>query len=253
MAESSRKRRGNSRYITFFILIIIGLAGSGWGGYQWLRSVTWLQIKKINVTGNENISTQNIQNLLQSCYGKNLLDISTREIASKLKHVKRIEQVKITRVYPATLKVKLLERKGFVYVKSLEGDLFPIDKQRMIIEHAVNLAKEDIPIVHTTYQSRQMQVGRIVGSPFVKQVIALQTLITEQRPDFLKSISEYYQQANSVYIVDANTGTRIILGQKDLNDQLRRYQFVQENGDIDKTAVLDLRFKNQVVVRPEVR
>ena len=72
-------------------------------------------------------------------------------------------------------------------------------------------------------------------------------------PDFTKSISEYYLENNSVVIIDVNNGARILLNKDDLINQLRRYRFVQENGDIDKSSVFDLRFKNQVIVRAEVQ
>lgn len=54
---------------------------------------------------------------------------------------------------------------------------------------------------------------------------------------------------DTINIIDARYGTRIIPGETDIANQLRRYQFVQDNGNIARRSIVDLRFDNQVVVK----
>jgi cell division septal protein FtsQ len=253
MTEKGRKRRGNSRFIIFFILILMVLSGLSWVTYRGLGKADWLRIRNIAVAGNQNVSMSTIQELLENFVGENLVQVSSREVKKQLYKIKRIERVKVIRQYPATLKVRVYEKQGFLYLKSLEGDLFPIDEKGRIMEYAIFPADEDLPIVHTRFQSNQLHTGSIVREEFVKNAINLQKKIASARPDFLKYISEYYQEGDLTYIVDAKYGTRILLGERDIDNQLRRYTFVQENGDINRKDIVDLRFSNQVVVRPEVR
>jgi cell division protein FtsQ len=253
MTEKGRKRRGHSRFIFFFILIIMVLTGLTWAGYQTLSKADWLSIKTIRYAGNENVSSSTIQSLLREFMGRNLLDISTNEVRQQLLKIKRIASVKIVRQYPSTLKVKLTERKGFLYVKSKEGDLFPIDENRMVMEYAVFTSKEDLPIVQTQIPGKQLHVGKVINDVFLKRVIALQKEIIADQPDFIKTISEYYADNDLIVIIDAKYGSRILLSNADLKNQLRRYQFVQENGDINRKDILDLRYKDQIVVRQEIR
>lgn len=253
MQEKVRKRRGNSRFIVFFFLITIVMSALSWFTYSQLCKAEWLKIEKITVQNNENVSTSTIQNLLQGFIGDNLVELSSKDVKSQLLKLKRIEGVRITRIYPNTLKVKITERKGFLYVKSLEGDLFPVDNKGMVMEYAVFPSKEDLPIVHTQIPDRMLTVGRVLNDSFIKRVIKLQNQIQTEKPEFLKSVSEYYLDNKSIVIIDAHYGTRILINGENIKDQLRRYQFVQENSDIDRTSVLDLRFKNQVVVRAEVQ
>jgi len=253
MAEYGRKRRGNSRFIFFFILILLVLGSLTWASYAGLSKASWLNIKKFSISGNECVSTITINDLLHDFMGANLVDVSSSSIRKQLLKLKRIERVQIYRLFPNALKIKITERKGFVYLKSYEGDLFPVDENGMIVEYAVYPSKEDLPIVHSQYPSRKLHAGSVIKDAFMKRVIKLQTKIIAEKPDFLKSISEYYLDNGSVVIVDATYGTRVLLNDRDLSDQIRRYQFVQENGDINRKNILDLRFKNQVIVRPEVR
>ena len=249
MAENGRKRRGNSRFIFFFILILLVLCSLSWASYQGLRKADWLNIKRFNISGNVNVSSSTIQSMLHEYMGENLVNISSKDIRIQLLKLKRVESVKILRIFPSTLKIKINERKGFLYVKSKDGDLFPIDERGMVMEYAVYPSKEDMPIAHTQYLSRQLHAGSFIKDGFLRRVIALQKNIITARPEFMKSISEYYLDNGNVTIIDAKYGTRVILSQDDLADQIRRYQFVQENGDINRNNILDMRFKNQVVVR----
>jgi len=251
--DKERKRRGNSRFIFFFIVILIGLISLSWISLGQLKKADWLRIRKISVTGNENVSVATIIDLLHRFIGENLVEIKSKEVREQLLKNKRIEKINVIRLYPKTLKVKITERKGFLYVKSCEGDLFPIDEHGMVMEYAVYPSKEDLPIIHTKYQSRQLHVGSKLKDSFLKKVIDLQKQIIVERPDFIKSISEYYLENGQLFIVDTEYGTRILLDDEDLKDQLRRYEFVQENGDVNRKNIFDLRFKNQVIIRPEVQ
>lgn len=253
MTEKGRKRRGHSRFIIFFVLILLILGGLSWVTYNGLRKASWLRIRQISVTGSKNVSVKAIQDLMDGFIGENLVDISSREVKDKLYKIRRVEKAWVIRQFPSTLKIKIAEKQGFLYVKSHEGDLFPITDKGMIMEYAVFPSNEDLPIVHTGYSSRNMHPGSYVKSEYMKRVIGMQKKIVSTRPEFTKLISEYYLEKDIILIVDAKYGTRILLGEENLDDQLRRYAFVQDNGDINRKNIVDLRFENQVVVRPEVR
>jgi len=109
--------------------------------------------------------------------------------------------------------------------------------------------KEDMPIYSTYLSNHQIKPGHKLKNAGLQQVLQLHKRITKEAPDFLPQISEYYLIDKTVNIIDAKTGTRIIPAQEDLAKQLARYQFVQENGNINKNSVVDLRYKNQVVVK----
>jgi cell division protein FtsQ len=253
LPEKGRKRRGHSRFVIFFALILVALGILFWLGYGCLSKAVWLSIRNISITGNENVATTSIQTQLQEFMGENLVKVSSRKIKQQLLKIKRIKKAKIVRLYPRTLKVRITERVGFLYLKSMEGSLFPVDEQGMVMEHALYPTKEDLPIVNIEVSNRQLHVGKKVDDKFLKKVIALQKRILKERPEFLPSISEYYSENGKIMIIDSRYGSRILLGMQDLRDQLRRYQFVQENGDVNRRDIFDLRFKNQVVVRQEVQ
>jgi len=253
MTENCRKRRGHSRFVVFFVLILLFLCGLTYFGYKWLCVQPWLNIKTINIVGNDNVSNESIQTLMRSFENMNLVQVSSKNIRKQILKIIRIEKVGIVRIYPRTLKIKISERKGFLYLKSGEGDLYPINRDRLIMEHSIYPSREDLPIVHTQIPNKSLVVGRIVEDDFLRKVINLQNRILKEKPDFLNNVSEYYESNGAILIVDSRFGSRILLGSHCLDEQLRRYQFVQENNDVNRQSLFDLRFKDQIVVRQEVQ
>ncbi len=253
ISDKSRKRRGHSRYVVLSILILLLLSTFCWFSYDRLSKSRWLVIRKIEVSGNHIIPAEIITNLLAKNIGINILQVSQKDVLRKLSQIKRISQAKIIRIYPHKLKIKISERKGYLYLKSSEGDLFPVDDTGLVLEYSFSSLKEDLPVVNFLVPSSDFHVGKRISTPFITRVIALQKQLEAEKPEFISQISEYYMQNNVIYIIDAKSGTRIILDEKHLQDQLRRYLFVQDNSDFPKNCVVDLRFKNQVIINPEVK
>ena len=81
------------------------------------------------------------------------------------------------------------------------------------------------------------------------KVLATHRRIVEDAPEFVTNISEYYTIDNTVYIIDARNGLRLIPSEKNLAKQLSRYEFVRDNGNVSQSSILDLRVDNQVVVK----
>jgi len=245
----TRKRRGNSRYVLFFLIALIGIAALASGVYYLLMNVSWLSVKDVRITGNTCVPDSLINAMGKSYIGRNILSVSSREVRKSLSRFARVKDVDVRKRLPATLKITLHERQGMLYLKSAEGDLFPVDSDGMVLEQYDKVYREDLPVLTTYLSNAQLKPGRLLNKPPVSKVLALHKQIIAQYPEFLPVISEYYMIDNTIHIVDARYGTRIIPAETQIADQLRRYLFVQDNGNIDRNSLVDLRFAKQVVVK----
>lgn len=249
MSKRERKRRGNSRYYLFFFVSLVIVTSVGIATWYALTHVNMFVLNKISISGNAVIPDSLIQKTVTPYLGMNLLAIPTRDVKTKLMHFSRIKDVKLHKKLLHTLHLEITERKGLLYLKSYEGDLFPIDAEGVVLARYTNVYKEDIPIYSTYILGKQLKPGLKLKKPSLTRVIALHQRIAKEAPDFISHISEYYLIDNTINIVDAKYGTRIIPSDEDLASQLKRYLFVQDNGNIDRRSVVDLRYKNQVVVK----
>ncbi|MDD2229079.1 MAG: FtsQ-type POTRA domain-containing protein [Candidatus Cloacimonetes bacterium] len=248
-SNNARKRRGNSRYYLFFFVSLLGVVSLGFGAWFALTNLNIFQLKNIRFTGNTAIPDSLLQKATNHYIGMNLISISSSDVKRDLNRFSRVKEIKLRKKLLHTLDVSVIERKGIIYVKSYQGDLFPIDAEGTILAKYSTIYSEDIPIFSTYYNGSQLKAGIKLKKPDLTRIINLHQRITKEAPDFLPFISEYYLIDNTINIVDAKHGTRIIPSEDDLINQLGRYLFVQDNGNIDRRSVVDLRFKNQVVVK----
>ncbi|PKN74086.1 MAG: cell division protein FtsQ [Candidatus Cloacimonetes bacterium HGW-Cloacimonetes-3] len=248
-SNSTRKRRGNSRYYLFFFVSLLIVTILGIGTWLALTNLNLFQLKKITISGNTAIPDSLILKATSRYIGMNLLSIPSSDVKNDLKRFSRVKEIKLRKKLLHTLDITVKERKGIIYIKSFEGDLFPIDAEGVVLAKYSTVYTEDIPIFSTYYTGKQLKAGTRLKKPGLNRILNLHQRIAKEAPDFLPLISEYYLIDNTVNIIDAKHGTRIIPSDEDLASQLKRYVFVQDNGNIDRRSVVDLRFKNQVVVK----
>jgi cell division septal protein FtsQ len=245
----NRKRRGSSRYYLYFMFSLLGLAVVGLGIYFLLINLPALNLKQIQVSGNAAVSDSLILSVAKPCIGQNLLAISKGELRKRYSKYARIKSVRILRKYPSTLAIQIVERKGFLYLKTVDGDLCPIDEDCVVLEKYSNVYSEDLPVVSTFMRTQQLKPGLRLNKPYLNRIMNVHKQILTEAPEFAPTVSEYYVVDNTVYMIDSRLGTRIIPSPENLAKQLKRYQFVQDNGNINPHSVVDLRFSNQVVVK----
>lgn len=246
-----RKRRGNSRYFVYFALLLLFLIGAGIGVYQLLSNLPLLNLQSIQLAGNSAVPDSLILKRLQPYLGQNLLRLSKSELAQQVCQIARIKETHVSKRLWNTLRVKVEERQGVLYVRSLEGDLFPIDSEGVILEKYGSVYRENLPLADVLLSNEGLKAGRRIRSESLERILATHRNIIREAPEFVLNISEYYTVDKTVYIIDARNGMRLIPSKDNIARQFSRYEFVQQNGNVKRHDVLDLRFADQVVVKAD--
>lgn len=246
---SSRKRRGSSRHYLLFVLSLLIIAGAGFGLFSLLSHLPWLNLKTVQVHGNICIADSLISKVATPWLGKNLLTIPRKDLCDRIGRFARVKSVKVKLSPLHALKIQIDERKGAIYLKSTEGDLFPVDADGLVLEKYSNVYAEDLPVFGSFVSNKNIKMGKKLNLASLKRVLQVHSRIQKEAPDFLPLISEYYTVDNTVYIVDAKYGTRVIPSSDNLASQFKRYLFVQDNGNINRNSVVDLRYNDQIVVK----
>ena len=90
-----RKRRGNSRYFLFFVLILLFVGVLGTGIYMLLTNVSWFDVTKISHRGNAIIPDSLITAQVKGYYSQNLFTIRSSKIREQLSGIARVKELKI--------------------------------------------------------------------------------------------------------------------------------------------------------------
>lgn len=252
-SNGERKRRGNSRYYLFFSFSLVFLFALLIGGWYGLSRLPLLNLSTLHISGNTAVPDSLIIKHLEPHKGTNLLKLPLGRMSKDIKSISRVKNVKLRRQLLSSLKVQITERQGVLYVKSFEGRLYPIDQEAIVMQNYGFTYNEDLPIYSSYYTDSQFKPGVKLAKADLAKILKLHMKIVNDCPEYLPIISEYYMIDNTINIIDARYGTRIIPSEDNIAAQLKRYQFVQDNGNIKKSSIVDLRFENQVVVKGENR
>jgi cell division protein FtsQ len=245
-----RKKRGSSRYYIYFICIIFLLVASASGVKYLLKNLDILQIKSVTIDGNQNLETEFLTNISQDFLGKNLYEISKNEVLEKYSNINRIKDVSITRKLPDKLVINLVEKKGYMYLRTKEGTLFPLTKELEVLDNTQYFRNEILPVISSDLAADDLQVGEKISDAWIAEVYEIAAVLSEC--DLFDDVSEFYQRDGELILVQSPIGFRIILGQGDLTEKLQRYKLVRDNRSFAKDSYIDLRFENKLIERPGV-
>ena len=246
-----RKKRGSSRYFVIFIFISIILFSIFLGAKTLIGQINWLEISKIEVKGNVNLDKDYLINLSKDLIGQNLYSVSKQIVMLRYENIIRLEDISIKRKLPHTLQLKIKERVGVFYIKSLDGLLFPIDKNRIVLDNDVFYETEILPVISTNIPTKEIFYGEVINNEFIEEIFAFVAEVEKYDDKFVSKISEFYQLNNDICIFESETGYRIIFSDENLEFQLERFNFVLDNRNFAKNTTVDLRFEPQLIIQSE--
>ena len=105
-----------------------------------------LNIQKIKVENNSVIETDEIKKKLNFLYKENLFFLKIKDIEESLKSVTFIESFSIKKIYPNTLKLKIVEKKPIAVLQNKKKKFFISDKGDLIDFINIEIYN-DLPIV----------------------------------------------------------------------------------------------------------
>jgi len=245
------KRSGSSRYFIFFIVLVVLIYGVYIGIHSLFTKLDVFKIKAVKIVGNENLETDFLINLCNDFININLYSISKKDVLKKYENIIRIEDIKVSRIFPNKLKIRIKERKGEFFFRTKKGIIYPIDRNKLVLDNENFYDQEILPIISTKIPDKEVIIGKVIKNEFIENIFLLKDDFAKVDPDFINSISEFYLKGENLILVNANTGYRIVLGQNEIEKKLKRLVFLEQNRKFDKGSTIDLRFTDQLVIRSE--
>ncbi|MCD4797370.1 MAG: FtsQ-type POTRA domain-containing protein [Candidatus Cloacimonetes bacterium] len=248
-----RKRTGSSRFYFYFILSILVIFFASFGIRSLVTKMSFFNISDIKVYGNYNLETEFLSNISKDLLGKNIYLVSKKDVLKKYENIIRIKDVKVSRLFPNKLKIKIIEKIGLFFIKTSDGKFFPIDEKRTVLDNDNFYLKEILPIIETDIPTSKITFGSEIENEFVERVFELSKIIKAENTDFINNISEFYCAEDDIFMVEANTGYRIVFGVENIEGKLKKYSFLEQNRTFKKETIIDLRFQDQLVIRSEAK
>jgi len=246
-----KKKRGSSRYFVLFIFLLLAIYFAFLGMKKIFMKMDFFNIEKIEISGNRILEEDFLMNISLDLIGQNLLMTSKREVYSKYENIARIKEIRIRKKLPAKLVIKIEERNAILQIKTDSGELFPIDGEGIFLDNENFDIREILPIVNTQIKAENIVFGTGSEDEFLHQIITLYHEIRKADNDFFNSISQIYKDDDEIYFIEVENGFRIILGESNIPEKIKRYNFVEKNRKFEKNSIIDLRFNDKLIIRSE--
>lgn len=246
-----KKRSGSSRYFFFFLVLIVLIYGAYIGINSLFTKLDLFKVKYIKISGNANLETDFLKNICNDFINLNLYSISKKDVLKKYENIVRIEGIKVSRIFPNKLKIEISEKRGVFFLRTERGIIFPIDKNRVVLDNVNFYENEVLPVIGTKIPDAEIIIGKRIENVLIEKIFFLREKFANVDPDFINSISEFYLKDENLIFVNANIGYRIVLGENEIEEKLKRLIFLEQNRTFEKGTIIDLRFKDQLVIRSE--
>ena len=239
MREHTKKRRVRARGIRYSwllgILVVSAFVLAGRLGHLYINNAERFPIATIKAAAEyKHVSHKDLENILVKYLDYSFFSLPVNQLQNELNDLKWIDTVYVERVWPDTLKIKLVEKKAI----AVWGDSLMTDTGKLFNPSTI---PEDL------------NVPRLKG-PVDQQLDVLQVY-----EKLSKILSEYgltatglHLRANQAWVLILNNDVKIYLGKKELEARLERFckaypaVFAPK---ADQLASVDLRYPRGMAVQ----
>jgi hypothetical protein len=251
--------------------VVIGLslaaltAAGGWFGYpylqDYLRRQSYFNVERVTFRGLERVREEELRSVLEGpppVVGSNLFALQLEELQKKLERHPWIESAVLHRRLPDHLFIEISERKP-VALFSTDG-LWALDVRGVALPLDVDRGVLDLPIVNFRGdrdglpQIRSFQGGDTLRDVRLIELLGKLEALRRRLPPLWEAFSEItLTEEGDVEAFAFRQSAKVLLGgSPGWRQMLNFYTFIIYQGrraGIADIELVDLRFRNQVVVR----
>lgn len=207
MNEARYERRPRAQFTTAFLsLLVFGLAI-----YAFLSS-PFFKVSKVRVTGAKVLSSEEVVILTGVTANDNIFRLSASKVAKRVMGSPRIASVSVTKRFPSTLEVRVLERRPVVLIPYSTYYL-DVDGLGVPVSMVSDLASSRLPLL-TGRPLLAVSLGRAVNDADFREVV---TIPASLRDDTLSRLSEIDGDNLNDVVLYTIDGVRIRWGAPEAN------------------------------------
>lgn len=236
-----KKRRGNSRFFVTFVSVIGGVFLLYRLVIYLLSTLNMFVIDEIRFTGYKTINLETLQARTDSLLNKNLYSLKKEKVAGSFADFHRIEEVNISRKFPNSLVITIIERIPVFYVKTTDGTIYPIDKYAVVTPFPENKLKEDMPFVSILLPADSLEFGKTVSDELLDIMLYERKKLIQFVPDFFNCFSEICLEDDKLIFIEANQGYRVMFEITELRATALEYMKLKDTFSFDSKTLVDMR------------
>ncbi len=230
------------------------LAGMVWLIMFYTAKINLYKYDKILVLGNEYVPTEEIREVVSSDSNENIISIDLKSIRQQVEGLDYVKSARISRSLPSTIRIDVIEREPFAFLKSSEG-LWVIDRDGMILPGREYI-NSNFSIPALSGKTEELTLAEIrklkQDSWFTTGMEFIRTVET-QLPEFYSQCRWITLDEDEISFRHRKGTTHIKLNSRELDSQfikLKSFSVTVENiRQLSDYQLIDLSVPGQIIVK----
>lgn len=253
LKKHKRPKSGKTVFIYLLVLVVLSLIAYGYKNFDgYLQDrLSRFELSNINIEGNSIITDDEILKILGLKKGQKLLEISPNEVSAKLKKSSFIRSASAVYSLPATLRIKIEERKPVAFLMGRGLNL--VDKEAFLLPVPEKNIRWNLPIITGIAENIGIR-GTQSSSSEARFGVEIARFLNILEMPLRQMVSEIdFSNKNFIEIRLVNSSVAIKVTKSNYQDQLfvaaKYLRDYQDFDRIDKLKYIDVRFDGQIVIK----
>ena len=219
------QQKGKKIFAYLFILLSVGSINN-----IDLNNLKFYQVKKIEISGLNNLENESILNKIKKINLKNIFFIDKNQIEKIIEDNTLIEKYEIEKKYPSVLNIKI-KKTNFLARINRNGKLFLVGSNGRLSEDNKN--NKDLPF--------------IFGKPEIKEILKIKKIIDQSKFSY-DEVENLYFFPSKRWDIELKNKRILKLSSIHIKKSLdNAYEFLNDK-NMNNVNILDLRLENQIIV-----
>jgi cell division protein FtsQ len=246
-----RPRRGPSlRRVGRVVLVALVLAAGAGGAAHWAATSPRFAVSRIDVRGASRVSVGRILGAAGIPPGANLWTLDTRAVVGRIEAMSEIRRADLVREAPNRLTIVVEERRPFTLVHA--GRLHWMDEDGRVLGEETRAVAPEVPVISGLSEDELVSM-RTAPGPKARAAIALIRALLRSGSTLTAEISEIDMSRAEGPVLYTVDGVEVRLGAEEWDERLARLEGVLAQVATEDVNGVDLRFKDQVVLKRGAR
>jgi cell division protein FtsQ len=223
-------------------MVVVSFAVLGWGAYEtahYLTSALRFEVTKFSVSGLKRVGENEVLAKAGVELGTNVFTANLSEIRERVEQLQWVRYALVERVLPDQIIIKVVEREP-IGLARIRGEAYQFDIDAMILDPDP-VSGSSFPVLDG------LRADDTKGN--IKKVQSYRKVLEDLGQTALSEV--HIDKAGEVSVVSASDPVIVNLGSTDFRSRWIRYLQLktQIQQQYPQAVRVDLRFKNQIVVR----
>ena len=222
----------------------------------WFWKNDAFELKAAKIQGNRYVSKEDIFELAGIDFSKDIFEVNTGEIEKRILKNGMIEKVSVTRFLPSALKIKVKERDLIAAISGSGISAVAVDGN--ILTQFPMESVYDLPVITGFHFQTDSAGMRSPDNPeLVKQAVAMLNEIKSCDLVLYYELSDLnYSRDHGFIFYLKNKNVPVVFGFDDYSKKIQYfltiYHHLMDKNELAQAKVIDIRFKDQVVVKNRI-